>query len=178
MALAERWNRRKLARWAFVILVLACLLPVVVRTLRSDREPSVDIEHLDGTTTSISLRELNARNVLERRGEYENQYGNWRDPGMYTGVLISDLLNDDAYSAVEVVAEDGYRVVIDRTRLEDPEYPVVLAFRMDGVDVPQWEDGFRIAVLPEDGRVGNEEYDAVSAGSYWVRNVVRLVVLP
>jgi len=178
MALEERWNRRKLARWAFVVLVLACLLPVVVRTLISDRGPFVDVVDVIGMTRSVSLRDMKAGNVLRRQGEYENQYGNWRDAGTYAGVLLSDLLDDVDYTAVEVVAEDGYRVTIERERIEDPDYPVILAFSMDGVDVPQWEDGFRIAVLPEDERVSNEEYDAVSAGSYWVKNVVRLVVLP
>ncbi len=178
MALAERWNRRKLARGAFIILVLACLLPVVVRTLISDRGPFVDVVDVDGATKSVSLQEMKTGDVLRRQGEYENQYGNWRDAGIYAGVLIRDLLDDVDYSAVEVVADDGYRVTLERDRIEDPDYPVILAFGMDGVDVPQWEDGFRIAVLPEDGRVSNEEYDAVSAGSYWVKNVARLRVLP
>lgn len=178
MAVGQRWSRERVARWAFVGLALACLLPVLVRTLASDRGPFVDIEHLNGTTRAVSLQEMKAGDVLRRQGEYQNQYGNWRDPGIYTGVLVSTLLEDGDYSAVEVVADDGYRIVIERERIEDAKYPLVLAFSMDGVDVPQWEDGFRIAVLPEDGRVSNGEYDAVSAGSYWVKNVVRLTTIP
>jgi len=30
--------------------------------------------------------------------------------------------------------------------------------------------------LPLDGNVSNEEYNALSAGSYWVKNVDRLVL--
>jgi len=75
-----------------------------------------------------------------------------------------------------VAADDGYTVVIERARLEDPDYPVVLAFEMDGVSVPEWEDGYRIAVLPEDGSVSNEEFGVESAGSFWVKNVVRITL--
>jgi hypothetical protein len=178
MALKRSWNRERIARWAFVGLALACLLPVIVRTLVSDRGPFVDIEFSEGTTRTVSLQDMKAGDVLRRQGEYQNQYGNWRDPGVYAGVLVSTLLEAGDYSAVEVVAEDGYRMTIERERIENPEYPLVLAFSMDGIDAPQWEDGFRIAVLPEDGRVSNEEYDAISAGSYWVKNVVQLIVLP
>jgi hypothetical protein len=54
----------------------------------------------------------------------------------------------------------------------------VLSYAFDGVPVPTWSDGFRIVVLPLDGRVSNEEAQAVSAGSYWVRNVARIVISP
>jgi hypothetical protein len=67
-------------------------------------------------------------------------------------------------------------VTIERARVEDEEYPMVLAYAFNGVEVPAWTDGFRIVVLPEDGRISNEEYAATSAGSYWVKNVVRLTL--
>ena len=54
---------------------------------------------------------------------------------------------------------------------------MILAYAYDGVEVPSWEMGFRIAVLPEDGNVGNEEYGATSAGSFWVMNVEQIVLI-
>jgi hypothetical protein len=87
-------------------------------------------------------------------------------------------LGDEDYEIVEAVAKDGYRVTIERWRVEDSQFPMILAFSLDGVEVPDWEDGFRIAVLPEEGDVSNEEYGVESAGSYWVKQVVRLVLLP
>jgi len=51
---------------------------------------------------------------------------------------------------------------------------VVLAYALDGVEPPTWEDGLRIAVLPED--VSNAEYRADSAGAFWVKNVIRIVI--
>jgi hypothetical protein len=91
-------------------------------------------------------------------------------------VRLADLIGDADYETIDVVARDGYRVSIERRRVEDPDYPVVLAYAKDGVAVPTWEDGFRIAVLPVDGRVSNEEYDAGSAGSYWVKKANRIVL--
>ena len=55
---------------------------------------------------------------------------------------------------------------------------MILAFQMDGIEIPDWEDGFRIAVLPTDGGVSNAEYGVESAGSYWVMRVSRLILQP
>lgn len=61
-------------------------------------------------------------------------------------------------------------------RLYDPDYLVVLAYALGGVEPPAWEDGLRIAVLPEDGDVSNAEYRTDSAGAFWVKNVARIVI--
>ena len=87
-------------------------------------------------------------------------------------------MGDHVYTSLDVVAEDGYRMTIERWRVEDSEYPMILASRMDGVEVPEWEDGFRIAILPEDGGVSNDGYSVESAGSYWVMRVSRLILRP
>jgi hypothetical protein len=150
----------------------------VIRGLVRDDGPAVSIESTDGETRSVTLSSMKTMAVLMREGVYQNQYGNWRDQGAYSGVLLTDLLGDEDYEIVEAVAKDGYRVTIERWRVEDSQFPMILAFSLDGVEVPDWEDGFRIAVLPEEGDVSNEEYGVESAGSYWVKQVVRLVLLP
>ncbi len=163
-----------------LILILAVATPLVVRwVLRTPTGgPAISIALPGGTERVVDLDEMKRLPPVVRRGEAQNQYGNWRDGGTYTGVLLTDLLREASYDAIEVVAEDGYRVTIERARVEDAEYPMVLAYALDGEIVPTWGDGFRVVVLPDDGRVSNEEYGAVSAGSYWVKNVARIVVLP
>jgi len=168
-------NVRRGMLLGLIILTAAVAAPLVVRWALSPRGPAVEIVLPSGTTRTLTLAALRKLPTLTGQGEYQNQFGNWRDPGVYSGVRLTDLLGDVEYEAIDVVAQDGYRVTIERRRIEDPVYPVVLAFAKDGIAVPTWEDGFRIAVLPEDGRVSNEEYNAVSAGSYWVKNVVRLI---
>jgi hypothetical protein len=154
--------------------VLAAAL--VTRWALEPRGPALQIVLQTGEERSVDLSQLRRPPVVSRRGESQNQYGNWRDAGTYTGVLLRDLLGAVAYKDIEVAGADGYRVTIDRARVEDEEYPMALAYAFNGVEVPDWTDGFRIVVLPDDGRVSNEEYEATSAGSYWVKNVVRLTL--
>lgn len=178
MAVMRRWNRQWVSRLAFVLLIAACVTPLVIRSLVPATGPSVQIVETSGSIRTITLSEMKKLPVLTREGGYQNQYGNWRDQGVYSGVLLTDLTEDREYASLEVVAEDGYRLTIDKWRVDDPEYPMVLAFRMNGVDVPDWEDGFRIAVLPEDGNVSNTDYGVESAGSYWVKRIIRVIVQP
>jgi hypothetical protein len=178
MAVEGGWNRQRIARIGFALLIVACIAPLVVRSLLPETGPSVQVLGPDGSVRTITLSEMKEMPALTREGVYQNQYGNWRDQGIYSGVRLADLVGTRDYSSVEVIADDGYRVTIDRARVEDPEYPMILAYRMDSRDVPEWKDGFRIAVLPEDGNVGNEEYGVESAGSFWVKRVVQLDVRP
>jgi len=167
-------NVRRGMLLALVVLTVSVAAPLVVRWALSPRGPAIEVVLPSGATRTVTLAALRRLPVVTRQGEYQNQFGNWRDAGTYSGVRLIELIGDAEYETIDVVARDGYRVSIERKRIEDPNYPVVLAYAYDGVEVPDWEDGFRIAVLPEDGRVSNEEYDAVSAGSYWVRNVSSL----
>jgi len=169
-------NVRRGMLLALAVLTVAVAAPLVVRWTLSPRAPAIEVVLPSGATRTVTLGAMRRLPVLTRQGEYQNQFGNWRDSGVYSGVLLTDLLGDVEYETIDVVAQDGYRVTIERRRIEDPDYPVVLAFAKDDVTVPAWEDGFRVAVLPEDGRVSNEEYNAISAGSYWVKNVARLIV--
>jgi len=173
----RRWSLQWTARFAFVLLIAACITPLVVQSLSSEPEPFIEIVDAGGIRT-IALSEMKTMSVLTRSGSYQNQYGNWRDDGIYSGVLLMDLIGEVVYTMIDVVADDGYRVTIEGSRVQDVDYPMVLAFRMDEVDVPEWEDGFRIAILPEDGSVSNDEYGVESAGSYWVMRVRQLILNP
>lgn len=176
--MTRRWTIHQVARLAFVLLILACVTPLVIRSLHSDPGPIIRIVEVSGSTREISLFEMKMMPVLTRAGSYQNQYGNWRDNGVYSGVLLTDLIGDVAYSSIDAVAKDGYRVTVERSRVQDLHYPMILAYQMDGVEVPDWEDGFRIAVLPEDGSVSNADYRVDSAGGYWVMRVSRLILNP
>ena len=178
MAVTRRWSQQAVARLAFFLLVAACITPLVVRSLLPETGPSIRIESANGDLRTITLSEMKQQQILTRVGSYQNQYGNWCDQGTYSGVFLTDLIGDYAYASLDAVAEDGYRVTIDRRRVDDSDYPMVLAFRMDELEVPNWEDGFRIAILPADGGVSNIDYGVESAGSYWVKQVSRLILRP
>lgn len=172
---------RQGVRWAYLIgflaLVAAVVTPIVVRWAVAPSGPAIEIVDASGRRRTLTLREIERLPRLCRRGSYQNQFENWRDEGDYCGVLLTELLPSAAeYAAVAVVAEDGYRVELEPWRVKDPDYPVVLAFSFEGRTVPDWPDGYRIAVLPVDGGVSNAEYGVESAGSFWVKNVARLVL--
>ena len=161
----------------FLALILAIVSPIVIRWASAPDGPAIVIADPAGDERTIDLEEIERLPRLCRRGSYENQFGNWRDEGEYCGALLVDLLGVDVdYTSIVVVAEDGYRVEIERWRIEDSEQPIVLAFSFDGRTVPDWSDGYRIAVLPTDGGVSNADYGAESAGSYWVKNVSRIIL--
>jgi len=164
---------------AWVLLIVAVALPTAIRlAMREPDSPAVVVAGLN-TEHWVTLDDLKEMASLSRAGDAQNQFGNWREAGTYTGVLLTALFETlgETVRDVEVVATDGYRVVLEEWRILDSEYPVVLAYAMDGVEIPDWEDGPRIVVLPEDGSVSNEEYAAESAGSYWVKNVERIVLV-
>jgi len=163
----------------FLAVIVAVVVPILIRWAVVPDGPAIEIVDVVGQERTVTLHEIKGLPLLCRRGSYENQFGNWRDEGEYCGALLTDLVgpeSDYTYALIAVVAEDGYRVEIERERIEDPDYPVVLAFSFDGQVVPGWTDGYRVAVLPADGGVSNAEYGVESAGSYWVKNVVRLVL--
>lgn len=161
----------------FVALIVAVVSPIVVRWAVAPGSPAIEIVDVSGRRQTITLRDIQRLPRLCRRGSYQNQFGNWRDEGEYCGALLAELLDAEAqYASITVIAEDGYRIEIERERIENPDYPVILAFSFDGCVVPDWIDGYRIAVLPAGGGVSNAEYAVESAGSFWAKNVVRLVL--
>ncbi len=169
---------RRPVRWGVFVGVLLVLGGLAVLRSGSPQETLVTV--VGPEEVGLSLSELRALPALEQEGSYQNQFENWSTPARYRGVplleLLAHLYPELQPESVTVVASDGYRLSLSRERMNDPRYPVVLAYAKDGVAPPAWEEGPRIVVLPEDGRVSNDEYGAESAGAYWVRDVVRLEV--
>jgi len=157
-------------------LVLLCVMvvsPLVLRMTLSSEPPILWVVSASGER-GLTMEDLERLPQIERRGTYQNQFSNWRDEGIYRGPRLAAILGDDAFDTAVIIASDGYRMEIPRVRVEDESHPMIVAITMDGRHPPAWADGPRIAVLPEDGDISNEEYDAVSAGSYWVKNVARI----
>jgi len=159
----------------FLLLVVGVVAVLVVRWAVAPSELGIEIVDASGVARTVALSEINGHALIERQGAYQNQFGNWGGDGVYKGVLLRALL-PQIYDRVVIVAADGYRVMIERDRIEDTAYPIVFATCVDGTCVPDLVDGFRIAVLPKDGRVSNAEYGVESAGSYWVRDIVRIEI--
>jgi serine/threonine-protein phosphatase CPPED1 len=146
---------------------------------------------------SVELEEMA---LITREGSFQNIHGNFTAQGMYRGVPVRDLLDKvggmDPGDELVVYALDGYSQTFSYENI----YPeasgwyayqgdMVLAVEFNGATPPQWQDGYRITFLPEDGLYDNDDCARTSApgqgwhlypsaGGRWVKIVVRLEVIP
>ncbi|MCR4392563.1 MAG: molybdopterin-dependent oxidoreductase [Candidatus Acetothermia bacterium] len=169
------------SRWTRLVLFGAGFLGLAAYAIVRSLAPAGPTLVLEGPrTVRVTLAELTALPAIEREGAYQNQYGNWRDAGRYRGVALTVLLEryfpGVRVTQVRVEGADGYTVELPEERVYDPAYPLVLAYAMDGREIPEWPDGPRLVILPEQGRVGNAEYGVDSVGAFWVKTVVRILV--
>lgn len=148
----------------------------------------------NGIALNVTLTDMRTMTEVSRNSSYQNTYGNIRGVGLYTGVKISDLIDlvggmqeDDT---VRVIARDDYSQVFKYEKVYpnqtywDIQGDMVLAYEYNEIRVPDYEDGFRLVFLPEDGYYSNEDANATTdpdpaaAGPQWVSNVARIEVLP
>lgn len=151
-----------------------------------------------GMTTNLTLDDLDAMQQVEADSSYENQFGNIGGTGHYKGITISSLLslvgNMTDGEVLKVTATDGYyqeygymNVYPNATWL-DVQGPMILALSFNGSGVPDWQDGFRIAMLSSDGLYSNSDCNETSypgqgysiypsAGARWVKNVALIEVV-
>jgi DMSO/TMAO reductase YedYZ molybdopterin-dependent catalytic subunit len=132
--------------------------------------------------------------AITRNGSYQNSYGNVRGVGVYTGVLISDLVElvggmlED--HRVQLTAADGYNQTFEyskvypNTTIWDIQGDMILAYEYNGTTMPEYERGFQLMFLPEDEYYSNADANATTdpdpygAGPQLVSNVVEIRVLP
>ena len=153
----------------------------------------VEVIGTSGNAQNVTLSEMMMMDSVTRNSSYQNTYGNVRGVGVYTGVNVSDLLDlvggVDEGDQVRIVASDGYSQTFERSKV----YPnssiwnyqgyMILAYEYQGLTVPEYEDGLRLAFLPDDGYYSNAdanastEPDPAAAGPQWISNVVKIQVL-
>ncbi|MFW9770062.1 MAG: molybdopterin-dependent oxidoreductase [Candidatus Thorarchaeota archaeon] len=159
-----------------------------------DEVPEVTITGSTGTSVNVTLTEMTAMSTISRNGSFQNSYGNVRGSGEYSGVLISDLIElvggMEENDTVKVIASDGYSQTFEYSKV----YPnaiiwgiqgdMVLAYKFNETIVPDYEEGFRLMFLPEDGYYSNADANATTdpdpyaAGPQCVSDVNQIVVIP
>ena len=137
--------------------------------------------------------------VVEKEGEVQNIHGNFRGKGVYKGVPIRNLVEKvggmEPEDLLIVHSWDGYsqefayeNVFPETVGWGKYQGEMILAIEYNGTPVPDWDEGYRIVFLPEDGAFDNEDYRKTSmpdkgwylyksAGSSWVKIVNRLEVI-
>lgn len=164
--------------------------------------PSIDRAHIllkgneEGITLSID--DMFSLDTLSGFSSFENQLGNWRGYGEYEGVAIDTLLslvgNMTETQTLRVISSDGfeqtfcYANVHPNTTWYSYQGDMILAFEYNGTTVPEWEDGLRLVMIPEDGAFSIDDCLATSApgqgctfyasaGARWVRYVSIIEVI-
>jgi len=147
----------------------------------------------DETELNVTLADLLSMTSVTRNSSYQNSFGNIRGYGLYTGVKISDLIDLVGGMAegdsLKITASDDYSQTFERGKVYpnqsiwDIQGDMVLAYEYNNTIVPDYEEGFRIAFLPEDEYYSNADANATTepdpsaAGPQWVSNVVKIEVI-
>lgn len=146
-----------------------------------------------GISQNVTLAEMMLMENVTGMSSYQNTYGNVKGVGEYTGVKVSDLLDlvggvDEGF-VVRVISSDGYSQTFEKSKVYpnstmwDIQGDMILAYEFNGTVLPEYEDGIRLAFLPEDGYYSNADANATTdpnpaaAGPQWVSNVVKIEVL-
>ncbi len=144
---------------------------------------------LEGTSVhDYTFEELRNMDSIEGEGKRIRSTANVRGPNTYRGVHITDLVSN-IYSGtdytLEVEARDGYTMTYPREHVEgdvpvldedynetdiEPDFEAILAYEEDGEQIPDWEDGPRIAFLNDEG--------LLSSAGLWAKEVRNIRVLP
>ncbi|MHA2351690.1 MAG: hypothetical protein ACXABX_01050 [Candidatus Thorarchaeota archaeon] len=181
-----------------IIILLAASTMAAIILLQSpqteDDGPIVLVSGASGSSMNVTLTDMTGMTTITRNGSYQNSYGNVRGAGVYTGVLISDLVEltggmlED--HRVQVIAADGYNQTFEyskvypNTTIWDIQGDMVLAYEYNGTTVPEYEKGYQLMFLPEDEYYSNADANATTdpdpygAGPQLVSNVVEIRVLP
>lgn len=173
-----------------------------VEPVKIEAPPRSDELVINGAAEDLILSqaELDEMAVLEGELSFENQFGNFKGKGNYRGVPIRELVEKAGGMApgdnLMVYALDGYsqefayeNVYPESCGWTEHQGEMALAVEYNGTTVPEWTDGYRITFFPDDGVYDNNDCSLTSAqgqgwnlyqsaGGRWVRNVIRLEVVP
>jgi Icc protein len=165
---------------------------------RSSSLPTAVTVKGHGITVNFTLEDLNLMEQIGGYSSFQNNWGNIKGQGTYVGVEISTLLcfvgNMSDGETLRVTATDlfaqeyGYGNVYPNSTWLALQGQMILAISYNSSEVPTWQDGPRIAMLPSDGLYDNNDCNQTSypgqgywlyasAGWRWVSNVALIEVV-
>lgn len=148
----------------------------------------------------VTAEELACLETVTQEGAFENAYGNITGRGVYSGVPVRVLIEKYVGSmrpgdTLVVYSIDGYHQeyafenVYPQWGCDSLQGEMVLALEYNQMGIEDWPEGYRIAFLNKKGIYDNQICQQTSApgqgwnqyasaGARWIKNVVRLEVIP
>ncbi len=181
-------------KYVSLVLVTILLLSVVLTGCVED-EDDIDDALIVVQGEAYELEDLKDMDTVSGESSFQNIYDNWKEKALYDGVPLSTLVPEmDENDLLEITATDGYsqrfsyRQIFPSETNREIQGDIIVAYSMDGTEVPDWESGPMIVVMPDDGEFSNAdlkmtrsldaEFDTqTSAGSLWVRNVHEIEII-
>lgn len=152
----------------------------------------------DNDALELSLQDIMSLPQIEEYSSFQNNFGNWRGQGIYTGPTIANLIELVGDMApgdtLRVESSDGYSQnysysnVYPNSSWSELQGSMILAYSYNGTPIPEWDEGMRIAMLPPDGKYSNDDCLAtscpdmgcnvyLSAGARWIKYVASIEVI-
>ncbi|MFX1517660.1 MAG: hypothetical protein ACFFC6_15255 [Promethearchaeota archaeon] len=164
-------------RFKSIFMISFLILLIGMLSGCTEPEPSQDVVlvvmGVSGEIKEYTLAELKEFTSSSGTSEYQNSYGNWKDKGVYKGVLVSKLAEEvggiQQGDIMIATSEDNYTQVYPyeniypSTAWKAIQGEMILAYELNETEVPDWEDGLRIAFLPTDEQFSNEDSDQTSS---------------
>jgi predicted phosphodiesterase len=147
---------------------------------------------------TLSIDDLLLMESVEGFSSFQNQFGIWSGQGTYKGVQIATLIElvsgINSTSKIRITGSDGFEQIYCYWNVYPNESwyrlqgDMILAYSYNNSIVPDWNDGFRLVMLPKDGEYSNQDCSAtsasgmgcqiyLSAGARWVRWVKMIEVI-
>ncbi len=134
----------------------------------------------EGSEVILDFSELKDMDSMSGDMRYENRLGNWGESSTFEGVKISELVEKvggmEPGDILTISSTDGYFQEYNYYNVYPSPYweslqgDFILAFSLDGEDIPGWEKGPRTVFLPEDGDLSNIDvrYTSGAGHGYFV----------
>ena len=174
-------DTKKLAAFIAIVIVIAGAAFGVIMLMQPSVQPGgpeIGIATPD-EATNISLNEIKAMETIEGFASFQNSYGNIRGQGNYSGIKVSYLLDElvggmESNQILTINATDGYAVTFPYSKVYPNETiqaiqgDMILGYEYNGTEVPDWEDGYRIIFLTEDGYYSTEDANQTTPSEYFI----------
>jgi len=150
-----------------IILISGCT------ELEKSQETELVVLGVSGEFREFTLKDIKVFTSISGLSGYQNSLGNWFDKGIYKGVPVSVFAEEvggiQPGDILVVTSKNNYTQVFSyeniypSTEWEGIQGSMILAYELNEIEIPKWEDGLQIAFLPSDEQYSNEDHQQTSS---------------